>query len=305
MMRLLYSFRLILAGSILFMFPSLNILAQADSLISVTAKDQVTSDSSRHSLFTGFGYGNTMIYLGSTLSQDYPYGYGSLTYGYNQEIYASVTAVHIDKSSPFAAFWVGSLSYNHVFNSWFDISAGLYRYQMTQALKDTLFASFNYIDLTLGIDWRILYTKISAGELFTSQNGTYLQIRNSRYFQTPAFFNDKIWISFDPYVNLIFGPMLTLETSSDTIVTTYHPFNKKGNGYGVKSNPVKYSVLLNSDYQMKFGFLEVDLGLPISINSNRLTIEAETGYVFPAHKELYYPGLKGLVFTVSCFVRII
>lgn len=114
------------------------------------------------------------------------------------------------------AFYIGSLNYSHVINNWFDISAGVYRYQVDQSLTDTLFSSFTYGDLTLGFDWKLLYSKISAGGLFAEENQAYFQLRNSRYFQTPEFFKGKANISLDPYANLLFGTVTEVVTSNDT-----------------------------------------------------------------------------------------
>ena len=104
------------------------------------------------------------------MSQDNPYGYASVSYGFHNKLFATVSAVHLSAADPLAAFYIGSLSYSHPFNDWFDISAGIYRYQVDPSLTDTLFGSFNYGDLTLGFDWNILYTKISAGALFSEES---------------------------------------------------------------------------------------------------------------------------------------
>ena len=56
---------------------------------------------SPHALYSGGGYGSNMIYLGSTISQDHPYGYGSVSYGYRNQLFASVSAVHLSGTDPF------------------------------------------------------------------------------------------------------------------------------------------------------------------------------------------------------------
>ena len=111
----------------------------------VTGADTVTKapDGSKHALYAGSGYGSNMIYLGSTISRNQPYGYGSLIYGFNGELYASVSVVHLSGLNPFLSFYIGALSYNHTFNSWFDISAGAYRYEVAQSLADSLFGSLH------------------------------------------------------------------------------------------------------------------------------------------------------------------
>jgi len=121
---------------------------------------------SSHSLFAGGGYGSNMIYLGSTISHNQPYGYWNVTYGYKNQFYASASAVHLSGIDPFLSFYIGALNYSHAFNSWFDIATGVYRYQVPSSLTDTLFRSFTYGDLTFGFDWKLLYSKLSVGGYF-------------------------------------------------------------------------------------------------------------------------------------------
>jgi len=285
---------------ILLLIP-LNLFAQAGNKY-VRASDTIRTESkgSSHSLFTGGGYGSNMIYLGSTISQDQPYAYGSLSYGFKNELYASVSAVHLSGTDPFIAFYIGALNYSHVFNKWFDISLGFSRYQVTSSLTDTLFSSFTYGDVTLGFDWKILYSKISAGGLFSDNDQAYFQFRNSRYFQTPDFFKGKANISFDPYVNLICGTLTEVETNAES--TYYYsvssPYRKwRKHGQSSPSNVV-YS------YTDRFGLLEIDFGLPIDFNTDFMTIEAEPSYVIPFYDDTYFPGVKGFIFSLSIFFRI-
>ena len=254
---------------------------------------------SPHGLYAGGGYGSNMIYLGSTISQDHPYGYGSLSYGFKNELYATVSAVHLSGLDPFMAFYIGSLNYSHAFNKWFDISAGLYRYQVDPSLTDTLFPGFTYGEVTLGFDWKLLYTKISAGGLFSEASQSFYQVRNSRYFQTPDFFKGRANISFDPYVNLLFGTLTEVESNTET--TYYYsvssPYRKWRNTGQGSTTSTTYS------YFDKFGLLEIDFGLPVALNTNRMTIEAEPSYVIQFYDDTYYPGSKGFIFSLSIFFR--
>ncbi|MFZ0281867.1 MAG: hypothetical protein WAL29_09475 [Bacteroidales bacterium] len=262
--------------------------------INDTSKSE--SGNSRHSFFAGTGYGSNMIYLGSTISRNQPYGYAALSYGFNSEFYASFSTVHLSGVNPFLPFHIGSINYNHVFNSWFDISTGVYRYQVARSLADTLFSSFSYADLTLGFDWRILYTKISAGGLLSDENGIYFQIRNSRYFKTPDFLNDKANISFDPYVNILFGTLIEKRTSTETSVIISTPA-RKWRKYPKWTTPtVTYAEL--------FGLMEVDFGVPVAFNTDRMSIEAEPGFVLPLYEDPDFPGSKGFNFMLSGYFRI-
>jgi len=254
------------------------------------------SQNTKHSFFAGTGYGSNMIYLGSTISQSQPYGYATASWGFNSEFYASFSSVHLSGVNPFLPFHIGSINYNHVFNSWFDISTGVYRYQVTRSLTDTLFSSFTYADLTLGFDWRLLYSKISAGGLLSDENVFYFQFRNSRYFKTGDFINGKANISFDPYVNLLFGTLIGIRTSNETVVTISTPMRQWRKYRGWTTPTVTYEKI--------FGLMEVDFGVPVALNTNRMTIEAEPSFVLPLHDDPDFPGSKGFIFMLSGFFRI-
>jgi hypothetical protein len=257
-----------------------------------------------HSLYAGGGYGSNMIYLGSTMSQDNPYGYASISYGLRNKLFATVSAVHLPSAGPLAAFYIGSLMYSHPFNDWFDLSAGFYRYQVDPSLTDTLFGSFTYGDITLGFDWNILYTKISAGALFSEESQGFYQVRNSRYFQTPEFLRGKANISLDPYVNLMFGTFteVTSTNNTETYYSVSSPFRKwKNNGNG---RPPWSTGGTTYSYSDRFGLLEFDFGLPVDLNTDFMTIGIEPSYVIPLYDDTFYPGAKGFVFSVSIIFRI-
>lgn len=253
---------------------------------------------SPHALYGGVGYGSNMIYLGSTISQNSPFGYSTLAYGLNNELFVSVSAMHLGGFKPFFPLYTGSLSYNHAFNTWFDISAGLYGYYVNPDLRDTLFGNFIYADLTLGVDWRLLYSKISLGGLKMDQSQLYFQIRNSRYFQTPDILNGKATISFDPYVNLIWGTVTSAETitGADTVVSTVPPF-----GRGKPNTQTNSSTI----YSETFRLMEIDFGLPVSFNFDLMSVEIEAGYVLPLNSDPSYQSSKGFLFLVSAFLKIL
>lgn len=278
---------------------SSGVLAQTGTHpLHVTDTLKTESEVVRHSFYTGAGYGSNMIYLGSTISQNQPYGYGNLTYGYKNQLYAFVSAVHLSGLDPFFSFYIGALNYSHAFNSWFDIAAGVYRYQVPSSLKDTLFSNFTYADLSLGFDWKLLYSKLSVGGLFSVENQAYFQFRNSRYFQTHDFFNGKANISFDPYVNLLLGTLIEVETATETSVVASSP-GRKWRKYNTSQGTTT-----STSTSKKLGIMEIDFGLPVDFNSDFMTIEAEVNYVLPLYNDPAYKSPKGFVFMLSGFFRI-
>jgi hypothetical protein len=283
---------------LIILFTQVNFLLNGNVTNSIPASDSVltSSDTSLHAVYVSAGYGSNMIYLGSTISQDQPFGYAALTYGIGSDLSVTVSANHLSGLNPFMAFYTGSVNYSHVFNSWLDISAGLYRYQVASSLADSLFSNFTYTDLTFGFDWKLLYTKVSAGGLFSDQNTVYLQMKNSRYFQTSETAKNKSFFSFDPYVNLLFGTFVEYETVTGTHIDGKWP---------VRNWKSKRQVTTTNTYSSSsFNIMEIDFGLPVAFNTKRLIIEGEACYVLPTYKNEGIPDPKGFIFLLSAYFRI-
>lgn len=279
---------------ILFIFPVYT-FSQTSRPDSLNIKQNSDTSVSKHALFTSLGYGSNFIYMGSTISGNQPYGYTSLTYGLNSELFASVSTVHLQDISPFLAFHTGSLNYIHVFNSWFDISTGISRYQVASSLENTLFNSFTYADLTLGFDWKILYTKISGGILMADENNGYLQLSNSRYFETREYTRKKISFSFDPYFTILSGSITKIETTEGKVVAVSPPY-KKGGKFG-QSKPV-------TTISRSFSLMEADFGLPVSLNAGKFILEAEPGYIIPLSDYSENGRPEGFYFMLNTYFKI-
>ena len=308
MKRSLSLIRIKMFSILMLVFP-LNAYSQSDTIGSLQKTDtsNLVSEGSRHALYTGVGYGSNMIYMGSTISHNQPFGYSALSYGFNNEFYATVSAIHLSDVNPFMAFYTGSLNYNHVFNSWFDISTGVYRYQTPASLPDSILRNFTYGDLAFGFDWRLIYSKISLGALLSDDSQAFVQIRNSRYFQTAEFSKRKFYFSFDPYVNLLAGPRYKVETAAETYVAKDRTYQNLGsNGLNTTSNNSApgYITTTNTTYSREFGLMEIDFGLPVTFSSHRVAIEAEVNYVLPLFNNSNFPGPKGFVFIISGLFRI-
>lgn len=272
----------------------------ADTLINIADTLNPASKTSPHALYAAAGFGNNMVYLGTSMSQDQPFGYAGLTYGLKNKLYVSLYATGISGLDPFISMYSGSLTFNHTFNTWIDISAGLSSYYVPPSLRDTLFSNFVYTDFTTGIDWRFLYSKISVGALLADQSQIYLQFRNSRYFQTGDFFRGKANISFDPYINLIAGTYSTAETitGTDTVVSSVPPFGK-GRKKSPPNQPGSQTI-----YSRNFTMMELDFGLPVSLNFNLFTFEVEAGYLLPLSSDQYFASSEGFILLVSAYFRI-
>lgn len=270
------------------------IITLAMLLISLSAAGQKSDNNkSAHSVYAGAGFTSNMVYMGISISQDKPVFSGSLTYGFKDKLYLSASSFHLTAFDPILAFHTFSLSYSQTVNSWFDFSADITRYQVAPSLTDTLFRSFVYGSATLGFDWKILYTKVSLGGILSDETSAYLQIGNSRYFETPQFFDGKAYISFDPYINLLFGTMTRTKTSDGTTIGVSQPFSSRKSEKSSSQSTTTF-----------FGLMEVDMGIPVAFNMGRFTLKAEPGYILPLYSDTELFNPEGFVFMVNCYVKI-
>lgn len=202
------------------LFSTVGLFAQSDTATAVQKTE-------KQALYAGAGYGNNMIYLGSTISKNQPYLYGAAAWSLYEKFYLTGGSFYLPGISPSSpSFYSASLTFSQDIFKWLDISAGIYRYMVKPELTDTLFGSFNYADVKMGADWKILYTEVSYGGFVMKEPPTYLQIRNSRYFETPGILRKKATVSFQPYINVLFGTLGTLQTFEGTeMITTTQTYN--------------------------------------------------------------------------------
>ncbi len=98
---------------ILVFFVPAQLLSQTNINSPAVHSDTTKVGTAKHSFYGSLGYGSNLIYLGSTISQNQPYGYTALTYGYKDQLYLTVSAVHLHERDPFVAFSLGSINYSH------------------------------------------------------------------------------------------------------------------------------------------------------------------------------------------------
>ena len=273
------------------------LFCQADTL-SKPANDSSSTEKSPadiHSLYTGIGAGSNMIYLGTSISNNKPFYSASVTYGYRNTLFVSASASHLNETTPYLAFYNLAMNYSHTFNSWFDISSDIAGYKTAESLQDSLFSDFAYINLTTGFDWKLLYTRISFSGIISEENGFYLQVSNSRYFETPEFFKGKALIYFNPDIDILFGNLISVETASG-IKNMEMPLHS--------AMPEKNRLIplihipKNSDSWIS------QFSLPVTFSYGKFSLEAEASYLLPVYSDPYYPEPKGFTFYLNAFFKI-
>jgi hypothetical protein len=269
---------------------------QADTTKTAKTENSKKADTviKDHTLFATAGYGSNMIFLGATISQNQPFYATGLVYGFKNSFYLSASATHIQGLDPFVAYYNAAVYYKHTFNSWFDISADVSGYKTAPSLEQTLFDEFIFANFTSGFDWKILYTRLSAGALFSSKTSGFIQLSNSRYFQTPEFFKGKSYVSFNPEINMLFGDVIYMKTTSGASTLSYStPFHHK------RRDPPPPVI----SYTEKFGPMNFEFSLPVTFNYSKLSIEANPCYILPAYTKNLYQVPNGFTIYVTASIR--
>jgi hypothetical protein len=288
--------QIIIIMALIFALPSAA-FCQADTLSMQTnntsGKDKPSPDI--HALYAGIGAGSNMIYLGTSISNNKPFYAASATYGYRNSLFVSASASHLYETTPYFAFYNLAINYSHTFNKWFDISADIAGYKTAEPLQDSLFSDFAYLNLATGFDWKLLYTRISFSGIISEENGFFLQVSNSRYFETPEFFNGKGLVYFNPDIDILFGNLISIETVSGS--------NKYGNAPPF-SNAKKKPANSNETVKEKFGLIDFMFSIPVTFSYGRFSLEAEASYLLPVYSDPYYPDPKGFTFYLNALVKI-
>jgi hypothetical protein len=275
----------------------MNIYGQADSTRTVKTDSSVSASATagKHTLFATAGFGSNMLFLGSSMSSGNPFYSGGLVYGYRSSLYLSAGATHISGTTPFLAYYSAGLDYKHTFNSWLDISANMSGYTMSRSASSTLFNDFGYASFTAGFDWRILYTKVTGAVLYSGQAKGYLQISNSRYFQSPYFMKGKAFVSFYPEINLLMGEIVTADTTTVSGSRTYVPPFMR-----IRRDRLPPQVT----YSSRFGPVFFEFSAPVSFSYGRMSLEATPCYLLPAFRSNVMKAPEGFTFFMTATFRI-
>ena len=255
-----------------------------------------SKSSFKRSLYFGAGFGSNFIYLGSSISQNKPYYSTALIFEPFDGFFLTSSASHISMTYPFVAFYSLGGSYRHTVNSWFDYSADLSYYITPESLQETLFNNFALINLTTGFDWRLIYTKLTISGLHSNSNSGYIQLRNSHYFSTKSFFKGKASLSFDPYINLLFGRLVRIETTTGPA--------KFGNAPPFVHLRKKQTTTTTTTYSYVFSMMDTEFSVPVTLNFTNFSLEAEPIYILPAYSNIDYPAPKGFLLNITAYIRI-
>lgn len=250
--------------------------------------DSVVMENNTHGLVLGGSYGSNLRFSGIKLLENQSYLSTDLTYAYKNLITANVALYHLPGIQPAVAFYDFSLGISHTFNSWFDASLTLSRYNTAEQLKETFFDNSNYFSVAAGVDWLLLYSNVAYSTMLSSDSRHYLKIANSHYFQISQLWdgNGQLWI--DPSFNFILS-------NYDEGKTALVKGNKPPQGGG--GVPVV-------EYSKVFGLSELELSLPMALDFKNTTLEVNPYYSFVVKKDAIFPSSSGFCLLVNLYIKL-
>ncbi len=274
-------------------FSGMNSLFQADT--TEIQQAELPLPHHNHSVFLGTGFGNDLLYTGSTLTDNSSFLSADIMYSYKGKLWTSATIYNLPYWGVNFPLIDASLGYNHVFNDHFDVGGSVSHYHSSGSVKEELYDSFTYFRLSGGFDWYWLYSKLTYGRILAEETGSYFYFRNSRYFRTSSWGKSKSYISFDPNINLLLGNYTQISPS-----TRPRPGNPNSPGQGGPGiNPV------NGDSSSQFMLLQTQISIPISFYIHNFTFNAEPLLLLPNTSNEQNPNAKGFYFFANVSYRIL
>lgn len=250
------------------------------------------SEKNKHVFYLGSSYGSNLYYLGTSVSDDRGFLSTDLSYGYDSVLWISGSLYNLPGYSSALPFYDLSAGLNLPLGKSFDLGLTLARHQLTSR-PDTLFFNYTYALVSLGLDWKLLYSRLAVGRTFGEYGQTYLNLKNSRYMQSGNFFANNSFFSLEPSVNLYFGSFYRLH--SRTISSGPGPGVRPGHGTG----NWQYNY-----YTKGFGLLDVEFSIPVAFNAGIFTLEMEPVYLLPVFDDQSIHSAKGFSFFISAYVRL-
>lgn len=92
---------------------------------------------------------------------------------------------------------------------------------------------------------------------------------------------------------MLFGSLTRTKTSDGTVIGVSRPI---GSGRSDRNSSQSTTTF--------FGLMEIDMGVPVAFNMNRITLEAEPGYILSLYSDTELFNPEGFVLMINCYLRI-
>lgn len=269
-------------------FSSRNELS-ADSLKAVIKTDSVkgpdAAETKTRAFFAGLTYGNNSSYLGRYQTQILPYYSVDVSYKTKGGLWFSLVTYEIGGTTTLVDEIDLLAGWNFNLSERVDASLFYTRYFFTET-TDLLKSSVqNTTSASIGLDWGLLYSKISSNYIFGGANDFFLVFDNSRYIEFPQIFNGKDYFSIEPKVSIIGGTQTFVEShmiSQGTPVSI--PIG--GGPGGPRGRPAgggSTSTTTAESSKTSFNILSYEVSLPLAYTTGRFSFEVSGRYCKPVN----------------------
>lgn len=237
-------------------------------------------------VFLGINYGSNYLYYGRTITENKPYYSADIMLLHKSGFWAAAAAYHLFNEVPYVNFYDLSLGWQNNFNTWLDGGITFTRFNFPKAGTDGTNLGFTFWTVQAGFDWQFLYTSINSSVLTGDEVNFYLIMKNSRYFQTKKFANNKMYFSFDPSFTFVAG---TQEYYKVTVLR----------------RPIgRWPGRIIVEESRNFELLDFQLTFPATFNWGNISIEPAITYYRPISISYNDFAKEGFYFYFSLFFNI-
>lgn len=266
--------------------------------VEVVAKPDSISKKIR-AVFFGLTYGNNSSFLGRYQTEILPYYSADISYKSKTGFWLSLMgydirndAVFLDEVDAMAGWSMdlskrvdASIYYTRYF---FNGSSGLIKSSVANTAAGSL-----------GLDWGILYTKLTSYYIFGGANDFFLVLDNSRYIEFPHIFSRDDYISIEPKISVISGTQTFVDTHYVNRGTPL--FEHPGNSSAAHGKPMQGgpSVTAVESARTTFNILSYEFSLPVAYNTGNFSFELNGRYSIPVNLLEGDPSVPQFFFTAG------
>jgi hypothetical protein len=275
-----------------------------DSVETLVKPDSATKKT--RTLFFGSTYGNNSSFLGRYQTKVLPYYSADVSYKSKTGLWLSLLGYDITNTLTFMDEVDIIAGWNINLSKRIDVSAFYTRYFFRESTELIKASVANTLTAAAGLDWTLVYTKVSAHYNFGGTDDFFLVLDNSRYIEFPKVFSKRDYLSLDPRISIISGTQTFVDTHYINRGTPL--FNPPGGGPSPprgRPGPGSGSTSTAESFQTTFNVLSYEFTLPASYTIGNLSFELTARYSIPVNllegdtsvPQFFFTG--GILYSIS------
>lgn len=268
-----------------------------------------TSDSTTkktRTVFFGLTYGNNSSFLGRYQAARLPYYSADISYKSKTGFWLSTVAYNISNSLTFVDEVDVMAGWNANLSKRVDGSVYYTRYFFTESTELIKSSVSNTLSASLGLDWKVLYSKISGHYIFGGASDFFVVMDNSKYFELPGLFHEEDYFSLEPKLSIIAGTQTFVDSYYAERGVPLTSTTNVGPSRGKANAPSSGAPTSGGEFvQTTFNVLSYEFSLPVAYNTGRFSFEVMGRYSIPVNqlegdtsvRQFFFTG--GIVYFIS------